>query len=176
MINGKYHAIYKDENGENIIIDIAKIYDDYEVMVMTEDGDEIEVETVDNLDIAIRIFNSYCEEFGAAPLTGKYKKLKEDLIKAVAAGEVAITLDPEDGGTCNLDAATIKLPRWNRKKVEQAAREAGTGAWLWELWGSRSYVLTARGGQANARTRYAEAMRDSLKAAGYEAGMYYAMD
>ena len=76
MINGKYHAIFKDENGDNIIIDIAKIYGNFEVMVMTEDGDEIESEKADDLEIAKRIFSRYCEEYGAAPLTGKYKKLK----------------------------------------------------------------------------------------------------
>ena len=30
----------------------------------------------------------------------------------------------EDGGTCNFDSPSLLLPRWQEKKIKQAAKEA----------------------------------------------------
>ena len=110
------------------------------------------------------------------PLTGKYAQLRDDLR---AACELTAHLEnTEDGGTCNFDAPTIHLPRWNSEKIKQAAREAGVGAFKW-TWGSTTlgWVFPVRSsGQANRRSRRAEAVSAELKRRGYDAGMYCAMD
>ncbi len=46
-------------------------------------------------------------------LTGRYAKLRDDLIDAVAAGIAAEEKNPDDGGSMNFDSAAIRLPRWN---------------------------------------------------------------
>lgn len=109
-------------------------------------------------------------------LSGKYLKLANDLLAAsYKASQIANII--EDDGSCNFDSCTLYLPGWNRKKVEQAARAAGVGCFVWNLWGSKSFVFPMRvAAQANARSAAAEAMRDHLKAIGYDAGMYYQMD
>ena len=99
----------------------------------------------------------------------------EDLKEALAYGlEHAGT---DDGGTCNFDSPTLYLPRWNRKKVEAAAKTAGVGCFMWSSFSKRCYVFSVPGvGQGYTRTNAAEAMKDFLKSRGYEAGMYYQMD
>lgn len=112
----------------------------------------------------------------SATLTGKYAKLADDLRTAAALG-IEAAKHSDDGGTCNFDAPTLRLPRWNQAKVKQAAKVAGLGCFVWNLWGSKRYVFSIPiGAQANARTVAAETMSKSLKAAGYDAGMYYQMD
>lgn len=116
------------------------------------------------------------EEQAKKPLTGKYAKLRDDLKAACEAA--AWTLNTEDGGTCNFDAPTIDLPRWNAEKIKQAAEEAGVGAFRWR-WGGTilGWVFSPRfTGQGNRRTRHAEAMSAELSRRGYDAGMYYQMD
>ncbi len=111
-----------------------------------------------------------------APLTGKYAKLRDDLLAAYA--ETEHIEQTEDGGTCNFDAPTLDLPRWDAEKIKQAAKEAGGSAFKW-TWGGRvmCWVFSPRSsGQANRRSRRAEAISEALKAKGYNAGMYYAMD
>ena len=58
----------------------------------------------------------------------KYEQLTLDLQHA---GRTATMLfgDSEDGGTCNLDAITITLPRWNAGKVKTAVEAADMSAW-----------------------------------------------
>lgn len=125
---------------------------------------------------ALTDFKHLYKTYHVAPLTGKYAKLAEDL-KAAAAQGVKVAKITEDGGTCNMDAVSIDLPGWRRAKVEQAAKAADVGCFVWNLWGSKRYVFPIGGvGQANARTAAAEAMRDGLRAAGYNVGMYYQMD
>ena len=182
MINGKYHEEY-DRYGEHIVVDLAEIEGQYEVMALVycekadENGDEIDSYTTDDFPVAERVFKSMCEKFGAPELKGKYLKLRDDIGRAKDSGEIAIILDPDDGGTCNFDSPTIYLPGWNKKKVIQAAREAGVSAWEWKSYTEKRFVLAVGNvGQGNARTRYAEAMCESLKAAGYDTGMYYQMD
>lgn len=112
-----------------------------------------------------------------APLSGKYAQLRDDLKKALEAGRAAEDADPEDGGTCNLDAASLSLPRWNADKVKQAAKEAGTGCFAWNLFNSRRYVFIPNTrSQGNARSRNAEAMTAALRSMGYDAMDYSQMD
>lgn len=111
-----------------------------------------------------------------APLTGKYAKLRDDLLAAYA--ETEYLEQTEDGGTCNYDSPTLQLPRWNADKIKQAAKEAGGSAWKW-TWGSTvmGWVFSPRSsGQANRRSRRAEAISAALKRMGYDVGMYYQAD
>ena len=125
---------------------------------------------------ALADFNHLRKQFGIEPLTGKYAKLAKHLERAAAyAQEVAARTD--DGGTCNMDAVAVDLKGWNRAKVEEAAKAAGIGCFVWNLYGHKSFVFTMPGcGQGNARTAAAEAMRDALRLDGYNAGMYYQID
>lgn len=176
MIDGKYHFI-SEWKGKPIIVDMAFVYGKYEVMALVKGGEEIDSFATDDMAVAERVFNDMCKRYSMPPLKGKYAKLRDDISKAIKKARAAIAVDPEDGGTCNFDAPTLYLKGWNREKVQQAALEAGTDADPWGMWGRIEFVLSCGNvGQGNARTRYAEAMRDSLKNDGYDAGMYYAMD
>lgn len=106
-------------------------------------------------------------------LTGKYAKLRDDLIKAIEAGNKRANAS-DDGGTCNFDAPALKLPRWQIAKIKQAADEAGCGCFMWF---SGVYVFPLRcGGQANKVTAAAEAAEKALENAGYSASVYYQAD
>ena len=179
MINGKYHEEFKYE-GKDIIIDIADLKTKYEVMVMyAKTGNEIEYERTESLDQAVFFFRKYLEKYkpSAKPLSGKYAKLRDDLKIALGAAQKIAYENPEDGGTCNFDASAINLPRWKEKLIEQAAKEAGTSAMTWHLFGSKCFVFSPNTpGQANRRTRAAEAMTKALSDMGYDAFGYYAMD
>ena len=183
MRNGEYHIerLYK---GKKIIIDMAQVpfpygKGAYEVMVMTDRGEEMECYGFDNEMEAAKVFLEMAAKYpeSPAPLTGKYAVLREALKIAIAAGQNAETQSPEDSGTCNRDAPALNLPRWNSAKVEQAAKEAGTSCSTWTLYGCRMFVFMPRThAQANARSRNAEAMAGALRQAGYDCQMYYAMD
>lgn len=168
-------------HGEPIIIDAAYIGENtIEIMCMNARATNIEYacKRTNDPSEAIKIFQSMRYDYSEQPhatLTGKYKQLKLDLIKVLAAGEAAD--DPEDGGTCNFDAPSIRGDRWIESKVIQAAREAGTTARKWKLYGNTRWVFgVPGGGQANRRTRKAEAMTEAFRQLGYDALTYSAMD
>lgn len=171
MINNRYHFEHK-----NIIIDAAQIGRTYEVMMMTTNGKEIESTITETEAEAAQVYESTVRKYQAKAnkLTGRYAKLRDDLIKALQAGRAAEEADPEDGGTCNFDAAMIHLPRWIRKKVEQAAEEAGSSCFDWHD-GWMVFRPNTRS-QGNARSRNAEAMVRALAAMGYETMDYCQMD
>ena len=113
----------------------------------------------------------------ASDLPGKYARLRDDLRAALEAGRAAEAADPEDGGTCNFDAAALSLPRWSADLIRQAAQEAGTGCFSWDCYGKRLWVIGPdTRAQGNARSRNAEAMVRALQAAGYDALDYCQMD
>lgn len=149
----------------------------YETMLMSPDCDmEYAQLRTSNKEQALADFAHLRKTYHMPPLTGKYAKLAADLEAAAAYG-MECAAGTEDGGTCNLDAATLSLKGWNKAKVEQAAKAAGVGCFIWNLWGSRSFVFPIRSGyQGNARSRAAEAMQEALSLEGYEAGMYCQAD
>ena len=149
----------------------------FETMLASKDfADEYAVIRSDSEAQAISDFKRIRKLFHVAPLYGKYAELAEALKKAHADGLIA-SYGVDDGGTCNFDAPTITLKGWPEAKVKQAAKVAGVGCFVWNLWGSKRYVFSVPvAAQANARTVAAEAMCKSLKAAGYDAGMYYQAD
>lgn len=171
--------------GRQIIIDAAEMQPGkFEIMTMYPNGKEIECETVYTLQGAEAVYSRMLQQYttkpepeAPKPLTGKYAKLRDDLREALRIGRAAEEADPDDGGTCNFDSAAIHLPRWNARLIEQAAAEAGTHCFDWTLWGSKSWVFSPdTRGQANARSRNAEAMTQYLKSVGYDAIDYCQAD
>jgi hypothetical protein len=175
-------------NGRRVILDAAELCPGiYEIMLLrSDDGYELEAVITGTATEALEAFDkiraahlpdSEQPDKIPAPLTGKYAKLRDDLKKALEAGRAAEDADPEDGGTCNLDAASILLPRWSASKVEQAAKEAGTGCFTWSLFRQKRYVFRPNTyAQGNARSRNAEAMTAALRSMGYDAFDYAQMD
>ena len=149
----------------------------FETMLASPDFDTeyAQLRTTDEAQ-AISDFNHLYKTYNVATLSGKYAELAEALKKAFTAGKEAAGRT-NDGGTCNFDAPTLNLKGWAEAKVKQAAKAAGLNCFVWNLWGSKSFVFSLPiAAQGNARTVAAEAMRDSLKIAGYDAGMYYQVD
>ncbi len=180
-------SIKRDEairlkNGRIYTLDAAKLGpDEYEVMLFNpRTGDEVDSATVSTEADAIlqfeRLRAKYHHPAKAAPaevvLKGRYKKLAEDLKEALAYG--LERKGDDDGGTSNFDAPSLHLPGWERKKVEAAAKAAGLGCFIWNLWGSKSYVFPIQEGvgQGYTRTKATEAMQEFLKNRGYD-GMTY---
>lgn len=194
MIDNKYHEEYT-YNHKRIVVDIARLPSYahpegvYEVMAMNKaNGKELACKRTPDFEEAVKVYEQMKKDFPAdeqreyhayvtVPLTGKYAKLRDDLKVALEAGRTAERENPEDGGTCNLDAASIRLVRWNAAKIEQAAKEAGTGCFKWEMYGGSRYVFSPDSrAQGNARSRNAEAMARALKEMGYDATDYCQMD
>lgn len=166
------------EDGTAAVLSASEIAaGEFEVMLTDTDFDtEYAVRRSATEAEALADFKRLRKQYHVPELIGKYAQLRDDL-KAAAELALKVAKATDDGGTCNMDAAKLYLPGWNRKKVEQAAKAAGVGCFLWNLWGSKSYVFPVYGtGQGNARTEAAEAMRESLSGMGYDAGMYCQID
>jgi hypothetical protein len=166
-------------NGRRVILDTCGLASNhYETMLLYPNGHEVTSRTARTEADAIADFNDLLTAYPAdtepKPLTGKYAKLRDDLIKARAiALEAAAQV--EDGGTCNLDAPSLLLPRWQSAKVKQACEEAGGDYFRWGY--SNRYVICLRlPGQAYKRETAAEAMTKALADMGYDALTYCAMD
>nr|DAF90877.1 MAG TPA: hypothetical protein [Siphoviridae sp. ctnMR5] len=82
----------------------------------------------------------------------------------------------DDGGTCNLDCPTLCLERWRESDVKKACELANLSYSKWEDHYYNYHILGACYGQANRRTDMAEAFTQSMKASGYNAAVWYAMD
>lgn len=176
------HYEGSDYNGRQIVVDVAEITPGrFTVAALDAEGNEIESDEVEDLDTARRLygelFRRLTEKPATKPLSGKYAKLRDDLRAALEAGRNAEHENPEDGGTCNFDSVALNLPRWQAAKVEQAAKEAGTSCFSWDLFGGRRWVFGPdTRAQGNARTRNAEAMTRALAGMGYQAMDYCQMD
>lgn len=165
-------------DGSTAVLSTAEIFPgEFETMLATPDfGTEYAVRRASTEAQALADHKHLRKQYHVPALSGKYAQLADDLRKAAEAGREAAK-SSDDGGTCNFDSATLYLKGWNREKVEQAARAAGVGFFVWNLWGSKAFVFPIRGvGQANANTAAAEAMREALKGMGYDAGMYCQAD
>lgn len=171
-----------DHTGRQVVLDVAEIEQDvFEVAALDSECNEIELERVTDLDTARRLYGEMLRRFtekpATKPLSGKYAQLRDDLKAALEAGRNAEQENPEDGGTCNFDSVALFLPRWQESKIEQAAKEAGTSCFSWNLFGGRRYVFGPdTRAQGNARTRNAEAMTRALAEMGYQATDYCQMD
>ncbi len=164
------------QGGQQVTLSTAKLPDGtYETMLLDAAGEEVAGTQSSTEKDALYWHKHIREEYEVPEPKGRYKKLVEDIAAAIAYGREH--MGDDDGGTSNLDAPTISLPGWSQKKVEAAMKEAGTRCFIWNLWGSKSYVFSIGGtGQGYTRTKAAEAARDYLKERGYNAGVYYQMD
>lgn len=176
-------SIKRDEgirlaDGRTMTLSAAQISEnEYEVMLLDpESGDEVDVAKAGTEAEALSHFKRLREFYHVPEPKGRYKKLAEDLAAALAYG--LERKGDDDGGTCNFDAPSLHLPGWERKKVEAAAKTAGLGCFVWNLWGSKHYVFSIREGvgQGLTRTKAAEAMAECLKGLGYEAMTYCQAD
>lgn len=105
----------------------------------------------------------------------KIEKLVNSLNKAKDVANEFI--DSDDCGTCNLDSCIIKLPRWSENDITEVKKLSGISIGFQLSGWHRGYRFVNIGsGQANRRTRMAEAAKISLKEDGYDVCMYYAMD
>ena len=105
----------------------------------------------------------------------KYELLTSALITAKAAANQHNNDD--DGGTCNFDTAYIRLPRWHRQQTIKAFANAGLRTDVWNIFGGSAYmILGCYTGQGDRRTNQAEAIRETMQAAGYDCHIYYQMD
>ena len=168
----KYETIHL-KDGRNAVLSTARLPSgEYETMLLGQDGDEIVSAKSAGEEEALATFQYFKMVYSAPVLTGRYKKLSEDLKAAFAYGREHQGTD--DGGTSNFDAPTLHLRGWSRKMVEAAAAAAGGSCSFWNLCGS--YIFPVPGtGQGNTRTAAAEAAGDYLKELGYDTGMYYQM-
>lgn len=179
------HTEYK-HNGRRVILDTSELAPGkYETMLLyPTNGHEIACRTAHTEADAISDFEAIYQAHPAdpeikrtepKPLTGKYAKLRDDLRKVYEIGKAAAA-QVEDGGTCNFDAPSISLPRWQSAKVKQACKEAGCGCFEWKSFG-RCWVIHFRiPGQAYKRETAAEVMTKALADMGYDALTYCAID
>lgn len=97
-----------------------------------------------------------------------------------AAAQAAVAADPgddNDGGTCNMDCPVVSLPGMAEKTVARLAEEAGINAYAIRWTSSRWFVVgVSLRGQANQRSKMAEAATKALIDCGLKAATYYQMD
>ena len=106
-----------------------------------------------------------------------FEKLTAAVTAAMQAGQTAADSKPDDGGTCNMDAVILRIPRINEQKVVEAMAAAGVHTRKDTWWHGPGYMINpTSGGQGDRNTRAAEAIAKSLKEAGYDAMMHYQMD
>lgn len=87
------------------------------------------------------------------------------------ARDAALAADPgegEDGGTCNLDTPTIKVPRVREAVMHEAAERAGISVSKINWFGVRYFVHVPMNGQAWRREKMADAASQSLKESGLD--------
>lgn len=109
---------------------------------------------------------------------------RETLVHAFReAAAAALAADPgegleNDGGTCNFDTPAIRLPGVREKFLKECAAEAGIDVDPFDWFGGRRYywVRVPMYGQANRRSRMAEAACRKLKELGLPATMYSQAD
>lgn len=177
------HTEYK-HNGRRVILDTSELAPGkYETMLLyPTNGHEIACRTASTEADAIADFDELLTAYPAdtkpaapKPLTGKYAKLRDDLRKVYEIGKAAAA-QVEDGGTCNLDAPSLLLPRWQSAKIEQACKEAGCGCFEWKCFNRRWVICFHIPGQAYKRETAAEVMTKALADMGYDALTYCAID
>lgn len=170
-------------NGRRVILDACELASNhYETMLLYPNCHEItsrtartEADAIADFDELLTAYPADTKPAAPKPLTGKYAKLRDDLRKVYEIGKAAAA-QVDDGGTCNFDAPSISLPRWQSAKVKQACKEAGCGCFEWKSFGRRWIISFRIAGQAYKRETAAEAMTKALAGMGYDALTYCAID
>lgn len=107
----------------------------------------------------------------------KYDVLKYDLISAM--NEAEKHRDDDDNGTCNFDSPALDYRECGMSitKTKEAIEKAGLRCFEWTIFRRKLLVICGfQCGQAERRSRMAEAFCNRLVALGYPATMYYQMD
>lgn len=105
----------------------------------------------------------------------EFNELNKALLNAV--NSAAMLDDTEDGGTCNFDSVTIKISIPAKLAAQAWVKlEKMLVADYGRFWRGCYMVDIPLYGQANRRTRMAEAACDALRQSGYNAIMYYQCD
>lgn len=103
--------------------------------------------------------------------THTISELEQALVKAKNA--MMEYADTEDGGSCNFDTPVIRINATERQMAMLDYRVVKVDERGWRGWW---FVFLPLMGQANRRTRMAEAACKSLKESGFEASVYYQLD
>lgn len=83
-------------------------------------------------------------------------------------------LNPEDGGTCNMDCVILRFTRKPSPKKLVALDAALDGYWSKYMGG---YCINPKvGGQAARRTRACHSIASELTSAGFTASVFYVTD
>jgi len=170
----------ENPNGSKFLISTVRVAGEYQTAVLDDNFMDLEENRTNVLTDALKWHEAYIGQYtqkikSPVKLSGKYIKLVEDLKKC--ADNVCHLGLTEDGGTCNFDSLELTLPRWNEEKTIAAIEAAGLHGYKSTVWRTVVYVISPpMGGQGNARTRQAEAMRGYMEGIGYSASVYYAMD
>lgn len=94
-----------------------------------------------------------------------------------AARQAAEAVESNDGGTCNLDTPIVYLNGVRRTVVEEAAEAAGINVDKTRFFGRPCwFVFVPMRGQAELRSKCAEAACRALKAQGLESSVWYQAD
>ena len=118
------HTEYK-HNGSRVILDTCELAPGkYETMLLYPNGHEIACRTARTesgrnrrlFDELLTAYPADTKPAAPKPLTGKYAKLRDDLREVVARSAKPQPHKLSDGGTCNLDAPSLLLPRWQSAK------------------------------------------------------------
>ena len=121
-------------DGRSATLSAAQLSDvKYETMLLLNDGSGEEVVSYQSTsaDDAVYFFYEIKNTYHVPKLTGKYKKLADDLKAAHAYGLAHMGND--DGGTCNFDAPALTLPgtknlsRPRQERLELAALYGRSG-------------------------------------------------
>ena len=90
----------------------------YETMLLLNDGSGEEIISYQSTRAkdALYFFNEIKEKYHVPELTGKYKKLADDLKAALTYG--LAHMGDDGGGACNFDAPALFLTGWDKKLVE----------------------------------------------------------
>ena len=103
----------------------------------------------------------------------KTLELKSALL--IAKIEAEKLKDTDDGGTCNFDTHTLKLPsEWTNWMLDVAFQR--TGLSYERVSKETIHILGAVEGQGFRRTAMAEAFSEALTKQGYVSYVYYQMD
>ena len=146
----------------------------YEVMYLNGLGEELDsYQTKDweqMQEAYARMVRAYCPD--------SWKALIAELKAAKAIAQAA---DGNDGGTCNFDSPALSIPEGMKyEHVKACCVAAGVRCFDWKPFKDHEKMVVLSGcagvGQANRRTKGAEAACKYLESKGWKCGMYYQMD
>lgn len=97
-----------------------------------------------------------------------YNKLIQDLREANSAAKAAAD-SVDDGGSANLDAVFLRIPKARESKMLEAIREAGLYCRRKRRWIGDGYMLHPNsGGQAQKREKAVTVMTEQLVSRGWD--------